>query len=411
MATITVSSLLNSDGHSLLLSRSSLTKLRASSQHHGAHFRRSKREKLIRVALPTSVKKNVGGEDEFHEECQADFCKGWTDGNGMPAQRLVSQFDGLSVAISDRVEMHSILAQQRDNWNRLLHNTITFTSVSAAVASSLNGAATAQGLQLVAIILGTGAAALMTLVSKFQPSQLAEEQRHAARFFKRLGAEVEATLDVDPRLREEASAYWEQSVGTLHALDRAFPLPLTPIVVEKFPKHVCPSQLSGELGLSRPEVEESSQSPSNGWTSSVVEDLKHTANLLHDSDVPEYVNLANNAKIINLILSIVSPLLATAGVALNMASCPSVAAAVTLGSLFAHTLAQALQMGAVYEVYRNCAGYYADVEKSIERVLRLPVHQRQDAGIFLHKTSMLLGRTPGVTPIAGISDKKAGTLF
>ncbi|KAG6549376.1 hypothetical protein Mapa_009095 [Marchantia paleacea] len=329
----------------------------------------------------------------------------------MPAQRWFSQFESLSVAISDRVEMHSILALQRDNWNRLFHNTITMASVSAAVASSVNGAVPAQGLQVVAIILGMGAAALMALVSKFQPSQLAEEQRHAARFFKRLGADVEATLHVDPRLCEEASAYWERSVGTFHALDRAFPLPLTPIVVEKFPKHVGPSQLSGEVDLSRPEVEVSWQSHSNGWTSSAVEDLKRTANLLHDSDIPEYVNMANNAKIINLILSITSPLLATAGVALNIAGCPSVAAAVTVGSLFAHTLTHALQMGVVYEVYRNCAGYYADVEKSIERVLRLPVQKREDARIFLQKTSMLLGRTPGVTPMAEISDKKAGILF
>ncbi|KAG6550444.1 hypothetical protein Mapa_007986 [Marchantia paleacea] len=329
----------------------------------------------------------------------------------MPAQRIVSQFEALSVLVSDRVEMHSILALQRDNWNRLFHNTITMASVPAATASAVNGALPASGLRVVAIILGMGAAALMALVSKFQPSQLAEEQRHAARFFKRLGADMEATLQVDPRLREDASLYWEQSIGTVHALDRAFPLPLTPIMVEKFPEQVHPSKISGDVDLARPEVEVSQHSHKNGWTWSAVEDLKRTAQLLRTSDIPEYISMANSAKIINLILSISSPLFATAGVVLNMAGCPSVAAAVTVGSLFAHTLTHALQMGAVYEVYRNCAGYYADVEKSIEQTLRLPVEQREDATIFQQKISMSLGRRPAVTPMVPVGAKTAGVLF
>ncbi|KAG6549372.1 hypothetical protein Mapa_009090 [Marchantia paleacea] len=329
----------------------------------------------------------------------------------MPTQRLLSHFHELSVLVSDRTEMHSILAMQRDNWNRLFHSTITMASVTAATASAVNAALPAPGLQVVSIILGLGAAALMALVSKFQPSQLAEEQRHAARFFKRLGADVEATLQVDPRLREDAFSYWERSVTTLHALDRAFPLPLTPIVVEKFPKQVGPSKLSGELDLSQPEIEGSRQFHNNGWTSSAVEDLKHTAQLLRTSDIPHYIEMANNAKIINLILSITSPLLATAGLVLNIAGCPYVAAAITVGSLFAHTLTHALQMGAVFEVYRNCAGYYADVEKLIEQVLRLPVQQREDATIFQQKISILLGRRPAVTPMVPVSDKAAGILF
>ncbi|BBN10109.1 hypothetical protein MPTK1_5g01090 [Marchantia polymorpha subsp. ruderalis] len=412
MAPMAVSLVVPADGGLLFLSGFTHGKLKSGSRNCDGHIRRIQRRVVNRAVISTSRNTKVVNEDEIRHFHGTDYNKGWTDARGLTEERILGHFEELSVLVSDRSEMHSILAQQRDNWNRLFHTTTTIASVFAATASAVNGAVPGPGLQVVAIILGMGAAALMALVSKFQPSRLAEEQRHAARFFKRLGADVEATLQVDPRLREEASSYWERSVNTLHALDRAFPLPLTPRdVEEELPKQVGPSKLSGEVDLARPEVKVSRHFHINGWTPSAVEDLKHTAHLLHHSDIPEYVNMANKAKLINLILSITSPLLAATGVALNMAGCTSVAAAVTVGSLFAHTLTHALQMGAVYEVYRNCAGYYGDVEKSIEQVLRLPVQERQDAAIFLHKISMALGRVPAMTPMVPISNKTAGSLF
>ncbi|BBN10093.1 hypothetical protein MPTK1_5g00910 [Marchantia polymorpha subsp. ruderalis] len=412
MAVFAVSCVLPVDSSSFVLPRLGHKKLHSQGRHHSAPIRPYNRSTLIRAGLALTKEKVVDtGKVEFGHDRVADYSKGWTNVNGLSDQRVVSQFEALSVLVSDRVEMHSILAVQRDNWNRLFHNTITMASVAAATASAVNGAVPASGLQVVAIILGMGAAALMALVSKFQPSQLAEEQRHAARFFKRLGTDVEATLQVDPRLRGEASIYWEQSIATAHALDRAFPLPLTPIVVEKFPKQVLPSKISGDVDLARPEVEVSPCSHKNGWTRSAVEDLRHTANLLRTSDIPEYTSMADSAKGLNLILSITSPMIATAGVVLNMAGCPAVAAAVTLGSLFVHTLTHALQMGAVIEVYRNCAGYYAAVERSIEQTLRLRVEQREDASIFQQKIAVLLGRRPAVTPMVPVDSKTAGVLF
>ncbi|OAE23161.1 hypothetical protein AXG93_1953s1210 [Marchantia polymorpha subsp. ruderalis] len=89
----------------------------------------------------------------------------------------------------------------------------------------------------------------------------------------------------------------------------------------------------------------------------------------------------------------------------------AVAAAVTVGSLFVHTFTHALQMGAVTEVYRNCAGYYAAVERSIDQTLRLPVEQREDATIFQQKIAVLLGRRPAVTPMVPVGSKSAGVLF
>ncbi|KAL2649263.1 hypothetical protein R1flu_017391 [Riccia fluitans] len=379
----------------------------------GVTSRKHERAVVVKAALSSISKEKKAENGGIHWDTAIDFCKGWTDGNGMPVPLLQKRLETLSVLVLDRVEMHLILAVQRDNWNRLFHTTITLASVSAAASAAANAAVPTLGLHMVSIILGAGAAMLMALVSKFQPSQLAEEQRHAARFFKRLGADIESTLNVDPRLREDASCYWERSVGTVHALDQAFPLPLTPIVVEKFPKRVRPSKLSGEISIPQPECLSSERqiSSANGWTSCRMEELQRTAQLLRTSDVKEYVDLAEKAKFINLVLAISSPLLATAAVIVNMAGCPSVAAAVGVGSLFFHTLSHALQMGAVYEVYRNCAGYYNDVVESIDENLRLPVERREDGAIFTHKVALLLGRNPSSTPMVPGDDKKAGALF
>ncbi|BBN10098.1 hypothetical protein MPTK1_5g00970 [Marchantia polymorpha subsp. ruderalis] len=347
MAVFAVSCVLPVDSTSLVLPRLGHTKLQSQGRHRSANISPPNRRTLIRAGLALTKEKVVdAGKVEFVNDRAADDSKGWTNAINLPDQRVV-----------------------------------------------INGAVPASGLKVLAIILGMGAAALMALVSKFQPSQLAEEQRHAARFFKRLGADVEATLQVDPRLRAEASIYWEQSIAT------------------KFPKQVLPSKISGDVDLARPEVEVYPNSHTNGWTRSAVEDLRHTAELLRTSDISEYTSMANSAKGLNLILSITSPMIATAGVVLNMAGCPAVAAAVTVGSLFVHTLTHALQMGAVIEVYRNCAGYYAAVERSIEQTLRLPVEQREDATIFQQKIAVLLGRRPAVTPMVPLDNKTAGVLF
>ncbi|KAL2644018.1 hypothetical protein R1flu_011605 [Riccia fluitans] len=106
-----------------------------------------------------------------------------------------------------------------------------------------------------------------------------------------------------------------------------------------------------------------------------------------------------------------SALSGVAAVTLNTAGCSSVAGGVTAGSLFLHIMSHALQIGAVFEVYRNCAGYYNDVAKSIDEVLRLPVAKREDGAIFSHKIALLLGRKPSVTPMIPAKEKEVGTLF
>jgi hypothetical protein len=372
---------------------------------------------ITRPAM-TEGPKSPGKEKRVPTEAPISINKGWSDNMDRQDQRLVDQLRNLATLASDRSEMHHILSLQRDNWNSLFHTTITMASVSTAVVAALNGAQPAVGLSVVASGLGLTVAAFMALVNFFQPSQLAEEQSHAARFFKRLATDIESTLEIDPRMRPEASHYLQQKLATLHALDSAFPMPLTPVVLEKFPKVIAPSILSGPaVDLAQPEVSTSSSQYSNGWTPAIEKDLKRTAQILHDSDIPTYLQMATGVNHLNKALAIASNVMATAAALLNVIGAmpgihtSALAAAMSVGAFFAHNLSHAATLGAAYETYRNCAGYYADLESSIQRALRTPVSQREDGMLFLQKISLQLGRNPAALPMVPEGQKTAGTLF
>ncbi|MCO5549499.1 hypothetical protein L7F22_002971 [Adiantum nelumboides] len=103
--------------------------------------------------------------------------------------------------------MHSILAQQRDNWNKLFQRTLTSTSLAACV---LSGLATANHnavlCNLPALLLNAGTVAMMAIINQFQSSQLAEEQHTAARLFRKLANDIYSALQVSPHLRADSNS-------------------------------------------------------------------------------------------------------------------------------------------------------------------------------------------------------------
>ncbi|CAM6099253.1 unnamed protein product [Calypogeia fissa] len=356
--------------------------------------------------------------------------KGWTDAEGNLDHRWVAKFRGLAVIAQDRVEMHTILANQRSNWNHLFHQTIVIVAVSAATAAAINGAEPGPGLTLLATSLNLICAAFMTLVNKQQPSQLAEEQRRAARFFKRVLKDIESTLEVDPAMREEASKYWEEKVGTLYTLDKSFPLPLSPGGLEKFPDSVVPAQLGPQPGADDlddvddhiPEASEFGRTQfmtGLGWTQKNEDYLKETMKRIRTKDIPHNIGLAEKAKRLNLAVTRVSPFLAIAGAlgsianglpALHFSQISWLAAAFTVGAVFTHSVSHALQLGSALELYRNYAGYYADIERAIERALHLPAHTREDWELFIKRINLKLGQNPDKEDVAQ-NDRTAVTML
>lgn len=231
--------------------------------------------------------------------------------------------------------------------------------------------------------------------------------------FKRLATDIESTLETDPCLRQDACQFLQQKLRTLHALDSAFPMPLTPIVLEKFPKVVRPSILSGlpaDLDAA-PRTMTASSQPINGWTPALEKDLKRTAQILHSSDIPTYVEMATGVNHLNKSLAIASTVMAASEALCNMMHTSVLGAGLMVGAYFVHSLSHAVQLGAAYETYRNCAGFYVEVERSIEAALRTPVQQRENGLLFLERISLQLGRSPAQSPVVPLNEEKAGTLF
>ncbi|CAM6060162.1 unnamed protein product [Sphagnum tenellum] len=345
--------------------------------------------------------------------------KGWTDGNGVEDSRVVAQLRNIAFAAKDRSEMHAIIGVQRDNWNKLCHMTVNMTTIAAAMLAAMNngvaGSTSASfGMSMAAFLLNGGAAGFMFLASKFQPSQLAEEQRTASRFFKMLARDIETTLLIDPRLRKAVHLYMDDVMDRLEALDVAFPLPLTPNGLVKFPKEVVPSVLGSTADLSETEILANN---TNGWSNAMVQDLKHTAKKLKESDMEIYLGWARNKERDNKRLAMLAPVLAGSAALLSLLGCcqpgihsAALASACSIAAVFGSSFSNGGQIGMIFELYRNCAGYYEQMVQDIQSTIRVPVCQREDGELYHQKFALKLGRRDNM-PLFSSEEKTAGKLF
>ncbi|CAK9279151.1 unnamed protein product [Sphagnum jensenii] len=345
--------------------------------------------------------------------------KGWTDRNGVEDSRVVAQLRNIAFAAEDRSEMHAIIGVQRDNWNKLCHMTVNMTTIAAAMLAAMNngvaGSTSASfGMSMAAFLLNGGAAGFMFLASKFQPSQLAEEQRTASRFFKMLARDIETTLLIDPRLRKAVHLYMNDVMDRLEALDVAFPLPLKPNGLVKFPKEVVPSVLGSTADLSETEILANN---TNGWSNAMVQDLKHTAEKLKESDIKIYLGWARNKEHDNKRLAMLAPVLAGSAALLSLLGCcqpgihlAALASACSIAAVFGSSFSNGGQIGMIFELYRNCAGYYEQMVQDIQSTIRVPVCQREDGELYHQKIALKLGRRDNM-PLFSSEEKTAGKLF
>jgi len=144
--------------------------------------------------------------------------------------------------LSDRVEMHHNVGEQRDNGNTLLLNSINMITLSAVTMSGLAATCPGSGAPLLALKLSStllfcAATGLLLVMNKIQPSQLAEEQRNATRLFKCLQTKMEVTVALGSPSEEDVNDVIEKVL----ALDRAYPLPLLGAMLEKFPEKFEPA--------------------------------------------------------------------------------------------------------------------------------------------------------------------------
>ncbi|KAJ8645811.1 hypothetical protein MRB53_007559 [Persea americana] len=315
----------------------------------------------------------------------------------------ITKLYAIAEAVADRVEMHANIGEQRNNWNNLLLNSINAMTLTAATMAALSMIPTGTRFVLVMKITSTllysAATALLLVVNKIQPSQLAEEQRNASRLFRQLHEQIRTTLTLGtPTLKDV-----DEAMEKMLALDKAYPLPLLPGMLDKFPATVEPTRWwPAERKQRRQQQLLLKQKGMNGWNQDLEEEMRGVLGVLKRTDTADYMRLSKLVLKINRILATSGPLLtglAALGTALAGSSSHGSWAGlvgVAGGALasIVNTFEHGGQVGMVFEMYRNCAGFYRFLEERIESNLNeRDFHKRENGELFEMKVAMELGRS------------------
>ncbi|KAL6888933.1 hypothetical protein ACP4OV_009959 [Aristida adscensionis] len=310
-------------------------------------------------------------------------------------------------AAADRAEMHDIIGKQRDNWNHLLlHSTNSLALAASAMAALAPAAPSVLALKASAGALLATAAVTMAAAGKIQPSQLAEEQRNATRLWRQLERDLRAALD--RRAAPVTKADVQDAMDRVLALDAAYPLPLLPGMLDKFPKNVEPARWWPRRRTPAAAATTRSRSfgrragGGNGWTPELEEEMRGVLRVLRAKDEQQYLKFGKALRDVNRGLAVAGPALAGAaavaaafiggGDAGHWAS----GAAALGGALAAaaNTVEHGGQVGMVFELFRNCAGFYRKIQEDIEASLgEADVERRENGEVFQTKVALLLGRS------------------
>ncbi|KAM0827166.1 hypothetical protein ACQ4PT_068366 [Festuca glaucescens] len=337
-----------------------------------------------------------------------------TGGDDAPVS--VAKLRAIVDAAADRVEMHDIIGRQRDNWNHLLLHSTNSLALAASLMAALAPASTSLiALKVSAGVLLATAAVAMAAVNKIQPSQLAEEQRNATRLWRELERDLSATLAALPTATRNCDVH--AAMERVLALDAAYPLPLLPIVLEKFPKDVEPARwwtrkkpegrhspckkpcCNGSHGARK-----AFMAGDNGWSRELEDEMRAIVRVLRAKDEQEYLSFGKLALRLNRGLAVAGPALAgTAAVAaafigssdtgVSWASDVAIVGAALAAAV--NTVEHGGQVGMVFELCRNVAGFYRKIQDDIEDVLgEADVERRENGEVFETKVALRLRRSP-----------------
>lgn len=300
--------------------------------------------------------------------------------------------------------MHHNIGEQRDNWNTLLLNSINMITLAASTMAGVAGAAACGGAPLLALklssaLLFSAATGMLVIMNKLQPSQLAEEQRNATRLFRQLQAEIETTLAI----RSPTAGDVKGAMAKVLALDKAYPLPLMGVMLEKFPERFeaatwWPSRSTDDLR--HKEARMVMKTKKNGWSEGLETELKEVMEVVKRKDIEDYERLGNLLLKINKSLAIAGPLLtgiaAVGSVFISSAPSWSAIVPVVAGALSTavNGVEHGAQVGMLAEMYRYCAGFFEMLEDSVEKTIGEEDAERRENGeLFEMKLALKLGRS------------------
>ncbi|XP_050874700.1 probable F-box protein At4g22030 [Lathyrus oleraceus] len=299
-------------------------------------------------------------------------------------------------AVCDRIEMHNNIGQQRDNWNILLLNSINMITLTASTMSAIACCSGSDDKPLLALklsssLLFTVATGMLLVMNKIQPSQLAEEQRNATRLFKQLHLQIQTKISLGNNNHIEGDV--RDAIEKVLAIDKAYPLPLLGgKMVEKFPSKFEAS-CWWPCHRKIPRVNNNKIESNNGWNLELENELKEIIEVIKRKDIEDYDRLGNIALKINKSLAILGPLLTgTAAIGCFFVDFIPVfgGGLATVVNSFEH----GGQVGMVFEMYRNCGGYFELLEEMVEETIEeRDLNERENGEVFEMKMALSLGRS------------------
>ncbi|KAK1375112.1 Petal formation-expressed [Heracleum sosnowskyi] len=305
--------------------------------------------------------------------------------------------------VSNRIEMHENIRDQRDNWLSLLLNSINMITLSATTMVAL---ATSHGvgitlshfpINLSSSLLFFAATGMLIVMNKIQPSQLVEEQRNATRLFKTLRGEIENFLVLGnvPTQKDV-----DIMMVKVLALDRAYPLALLGAMLEKFPEKYEPSSWWPKNNFQSIEKPFNDYGNGrNGWSQELDNEMREINKVVRIKDKEDYERLGNIALKLNKGLAISGPLLtgvATIGSAFSGIYPAAAVMAVVSGAAATviNTVEHGGQVGMIFEMYRNCGGFFELLEESTNYTLEeSEMDKRENGEVFEMKVALKLGRS------------------
>ncbi|XP_056172122.1 probable F-box protein At4g22030 [Syzygium oleosum] len=313
-----------------------------------------------------------------------------------PSIETITKLYAILEAVEDRVEMHNNIGEQRDNWNKLLLNSVNMMTLTATTMAAMAAAAPAPSLRACSALLFTAATGMSLVMSKIQPSQLAEEQRNASRLFKQLQSEIKSML----ALQSPSASDVKEMMAKVLALDRAYPLPLLGAMLEKFPAKFEPAAWWPRVSNNRRQSrgwKTVANTERNGWSEDLEVEMRAIVQVLKSKDKQDYLRLGNLALKVNKIMAVSAPLLtgiAAASSAFGGSTATMVAAIAGVMAAIINGFEHGGQVGMVVEMYRNCAGFFDLMEETIEAMLEEQDYSKRENGeLFEMKVAMKLGRS------------------
>ncbi|XP_058728121.1 probable F-box protein At4g22030 [Vicia villosa] len=363
----------------------------------------SRKQQLDHQLLILENDTNTSSTKILHDQQQQQQCS--------THSKAIVQLYAVLEAVSDRVEMHQNIGEQRNNWNNLLLNSINMITLTATTMSGVAAVTSGEGAPLLALklssaLLFSAATGLLLIMNKIQPSQLTEEQRNATRLFKQLRTQIQTTIAIGNPTEEDVKGTMDKVL----ALDKAYPLPLLGAMLEKFPAKFEPA-------VWWPSNKGKTQSKKmgkmdNGWSEELEMEMREVVEAIKRKDAEDYNRLGNIALKINKSLAIAGPLL-TGIAAIGSSFIGNGSSLAAFVSLLAGSLAAAVntfehggQVGMVFEMYRTSGGFFKLLETSIESTLsEKDLEKRENGELFEMKMALQLGRS--VSELRALASKSA----